>query len=345
MQRLTMQARQHPVIAFYVICYALTWALFLPLLVSENELFELLAVIGIFGAPGAAAIIVARTSFATPNREGHPPFWLSFVGSWIVCGAILLVYQRASNPTPSGGAYVIFGILAAVPAFIVASAFSGRPGVRRALTTLAHPGGRTAWYVLALILPLGVQIISVWLSTLLGWEFLSRPNPPSGPLDLAGSVLVVYLYTFVYAGGLNEEVGWTGFALPRLLARFNPLIGTVLVWGLWMLWHVPFHLAGYFDLNAHVLIGSFFGRFLVTWLFVRSSGGVLSAMLIHTSVNVTSQFMPVTYASLPVWAVIAILVVVQDKMWRRLPHENPAVVVDEVELREDTDTGPYNREA
>lgn len=83
-----------------------------------------------------------------------------------------------------------------------------------------------------------------------------------------------------------------------------------------MLRHVPLHLAGYFELNPHVLIGSFFVRFLMTWLFLRTEGGIWTAMLRHASVNVTSQFVPVTNASLLVDGAIAIAVIVAGRMWR-----------------------------
>jgi membrane protease YdiL (CAAX protease family) len=223
---------------------------------------------------------------------------------------------------------LIFAVLALVPAYIIASAVSGPSGVRRTLLSLARPRGWWGWYVLAVVLPLALRLVSVWLSKQMGWELLSNPSVPSSPMQLAGSILVVFLYTMIYAGGLNEETGWTGLALPRMQARFSPLVSTMVVWALWMLWHLPLHLAGSFDLNAHVLIGSFFGRFLLTWLFIRSSGGVLTAILLHTSVNVTSQFVPLTYASLLVDAAVALVIVFGGRMWRRLPEESPAVLAE-----------------
>jgi hypothetical protein len=89
------------------------------------------------------------------------------------------------------------------------------------------------------------------------------------------------------------------------------------------------HYAGQFNLSPHVLIGSFFGRFLMTWLFIRTKGGILSAMFLHVSVNVTSQFFPLTYASLPVGAIIAFLLILEAKMWRKLPKDNPAVFTEQ----------------
>lgn len=329
MQTLVERIRKRPIVAFYMICYAISWGLWLPLILSRTDVSELLAAVGIFGGPAVACIIVARIS-PPSTRVGRPaPFWLSFLGAWIACTFILAKYQLVTSPGTSFVAQVIFAGLALIPAFVIASAFSGPSGVRRTLSSLVRPRGGCGWYLLALLLPLVFGLVSVWVSEQLGWQLITTPQPPSSLFQLAGSVLVSFLYTLVYAGGLNEETGWTGFALPRFQAKFNPLVSTILVWILWMLWHVPLHYSGYFNLSLHVLVGSFFGRFLLTWLFIRTSGGMLSAMLLHASVNVTSQFVPLTNASLLVGGIAAILVIVGGRMWRKLPQGSPATFTEE----------------
>jgi membrane protease YdiL (CAAX protease family) len=325
--------RKKPVISFYLLCYSVSWSLWLPLILAGGELSELLAVIGVFGGPPIACILVARilppSTQVAPARASRP----TFLVAWIVCTLIFSLYQRATSVVASPVAYVIYAVLALIPALVVTSAFSGPLGVRATLSSLIRPRGWWGWYAAALLLPVVMRAVSVWISQGLGWELLSNPELPSTLPELAGSVVVVFLYTLVYAGGLNEETGWTGFGLPRLQASLNPVIATILVWGLWILWHVPLHMAGYFDLSPHVLIGSFFGRFLLTWLFIRSSGGILTAMLLHTSVNVTSQFVPLTNASLMLDAVVAAVVIIGGKMWRRLPEGDPATAAGQPSLQ------------
>jgi membrane protease YdiL (CAAX protease family) len=317
--------RRRPIAAFYIICFAISWGLWLPVLLSRTDVTELIGVVGVFG-PALACVIVSRIS-SSPARDPRPmPFWLPFIMGWIVSTLAFFVYSGAAKGSSWPIVLAILAVLALVPAYIIATAVSGPPGARMTLSSLARPRGWWGWYVLAVAMPLGFRLASVWLSRQIGWELLSEPQAPSSPVELAGSILVAFLYTLFYAGGLNEETGWTGFALPRLQAKFSPLVSTIIVWALWMLWHVPMHMAGLFNLSAHVLIGSFFGRFLLTWLFIRSSGGVLTAILLHTSVNVTSQFVPLTNASLLVDAVVALLVIVGGRMWRRMPEKSPAVV-------------------
>jgi len=328
MNAVSVWIRRRPVAAFYVICFAISWGLWLPVLLSRNDLTELIGVVGVFG-PALACIIVSRISSSPAEGPRPMPYWLPFILGWILSTLAFFFYSGAAEGSSWPIVLVILAVLALVPAYILASAVSGPPGVRRRLSSLARPRGWWGWYVLAVALPLVFRLASVWLSRQIGWELLSAPQLPSSPVELAGSILVAFLYTLFYAGGLDEETGWTGLALPGLQAKFSPLVSTIILWALWMLWHVPMHFAGLFNLSPHVLIGSFFGRFLLTWLFIRSSGGVLTAILLHASVNVTSQFVPLTNASLLVDAVVALLIVIGGKMWRRLPEESPAILPGE----------------
>jgi len=322
--------RKWPLAAFFIICYSISWGLWLPIIIlSRSDISELLAIIGVLGGPSLACVIVASKSPQRFGPDRPTPFWKPFLGAWVVCALVFSTYNILTTPGAHPVVHVIFAGFAIIPAFVIASAFSGAAGVRRTLSSLTRPQGWWGWYLLALLLPLAIRLISVWVSNQLGWEFMSNPQPPTDLLNLTISVLVIFVYTLIYAGGLNEETGWTGFAVPRLLARYNPLVSTILIWILWMLWHVPMHFAGYFDLSMHVLIGSFFGRFLITWLFIRSGGGLLTAILLHTSVNVISQFVTLTNASLLIDGLVAFIVVAEGKMWQRLPQSSPAVFNDE----------------
>ena len=119
-----------------------------------------------------------------------------------------------------------------------------------------------------------------------------------------------------------EEPGWRGFALPRLQARLGPLGGTLLLGVLWGVWHLPQYLVPTWAEESGGLHPANVVLFLLmvlalapimTWLFNRTRGSVLLAILAHASVNtallaVVNPLFP-SAANDPVPAVLAFGVV------------------------------------
>jgi membrane protease YdiL (CAAX protease family) len=114
-----------------------------------------------------------------------------------------------------------------------------------------------------------------WVVTpILSWSF---------PLTLLASV-------FLDIGGVTEETGWRGFALPQLQARMTPLAATVTVGLMWGVWHFPARpdiLAGTYGLAGGALVlGILVIRFLflsvvMTYFYNRAGGSTLIAISMH----------------------------------------------------------------
>lgn len=54
------------------------------------------------------------------------------------------------------------------------------------------------------------------------------------------SLIFVLNVGFVFLlGGRQEEIGWRGFALPRLLDRFDAVTASLVIGAVWAVWHLP----------------------------------------------------------------------------------------------------------
>ncbi|WP_242038941.1 CPBP family intramembrane glutamic endopeptidase [Anabaena lutea] len=63
---------------------------------------------------------------------------------------------------------------------------------------------------------------------------------------------------FLDAGGLFEENGWRGFALPLLQKRFLPLQASIILGFLWSMWHIPVKINLLFDYGIINFLSMFF---------------------------------------------------------------------------------------
>lgn len=128
-----------------------------------------------------------------------------------------------------------------VAAMLVSRALTGRDGPREILTSLRHWRIGSAWLFVSLLSPVMLLLLALLLARLLGSES-SFTTPAVGELTtLAGLLDLVVVGGLLQAWG--EEPGWRGFALPRLRARFGPLAATLVLWPVWLCWHLPFFLS------------------------------------------------------------------------------------------------------
>ncbi|MCL4808845.1 MAG: CPBP family intramembrane metalloprotease [Thermoanaerobaculia bacterium] len=204
-------------------------------------------------------------------------------------------------------AWLIF-LFAAAPtlaAVAVVLGAEGLPGLKALLARLSPFGPdvprRDAARAWALLLGLSALGTAGYLWSLFA---LGTSEQRAFALDsLGGAPLAVLaalaLGPFLDEGGLLEELGWRGFALPLLLARGRaPLAATAFLAVLWWAWHLPREVVG-------LLAGLPVGRFLLnqalflllclalsivmTYFFQRTGGSALTAILVHGVTNVWSK--------------------------------------------------------
>ena len=94
---------------------------------------------------------------------------------------------------------------------------------------------------------------------------------------------------------LGEEIGWRGYALPRLQARRSALSASLILAPIWGLWHLPLWLTGDPVKTPIFYVPFFFSAFafsvILTWVYNSTGGSLLMVVLLHATVN-----LPVTLA-------------------------------------------------
>lgn len=172
------------------------------------------------------------------------------------------------------------------------------------------------WYAVAVGLPVLFIAVESLVFGLLGNPVdLSRV-----PGALAGFVPSLVFLTLI--AGLGEEPGWRGFALPRMEARYTPVVATLLLGLAWAFWHLPLVFVdprfphGFTSLGPLVLmavltlIGISLMAFFYTWIY-NATQSVLLVMLLHGSFNTATGAFPAPFEVLQ-RGVYVTLLVVQD---------------------------------
>ena len=177
----------------------------------------------------------------------------------------------------------------------------GGPGVRKLLRGLFAAGGSPRWVAVALLLP-----AASWLGALALWSLAQGQSASPRPALELSSIPVVFVIILFAGGPLGEEPGWRGFALPRLQVTRSRLAASGILAAAWAGWHLPLWFMG--DRSPGYpfwlfLLGTVPLTVLFTWLYDRSGGSVLVAVLFHAAVNTSLTAFPADSA-FPTWVVL-----------------------------------------
>jgi membrane protease YdiL (CAAX protease family) len=330
---LTDFIKRHQLIAYFVLTYAFSWALWIPfqrLALDGHEILKPLISLGIFG-PALVGIGLSAILNPRPRQSNRKSATITFIVVWIIATLIIILDQVLREHLELSSLLVVICIVTALlPAFILSSVFSPLPGIRAHLITYVKPKGAFVYYLLALTLFPAIWIFGILISLLLGME-IPDSRYPTVDIKLLVIILIFFFMNFIH-GGLSEEPGWRGFALPRLQARFSPFTASLILGILWAVWHAPARFGGIEAKSVEDTIIEWvlivFVTFIFTWLFNRTKGSILVTALIHPSMNTTGYFLPGTLGAIMLVVSFMIFTVIFDRMWRKLQHGNLAVYQD-----------------
>lgn len=209
------------------------------------------------------------------------------------------------------------GAFSASLAAIILAAIEGRKGgVRELLGRFFIWRVGIQWWAFVLLFGAVPAVAALYLFHLFGgpavvWDGL-KPLSSFVPLLIILTVLA----------GMGEEFGWRGFAMPRLQARYNALVSSLIIGLLWGMWHIPLFLiegtiqskwlaeAGWIAILGYTVFCMSWS-IQYTWVFNNTKGSVLLAALFHGSVNAWNGYIDVYrgyFGSIFVYMALSVIV-------------------------------------
>jgi membrane protease YdiL (CAAX protease family) len=156
---------------------------------------------------------------------------------------------------------------------------------------------------------------------------------PSTFREIPLLLLPIFLLILTLTDGLGEELAWRGFALPRLLSRYNALAASLILGVIWGVWHLPLvwtEGATLYQQSLWLFLVDITAKsVLFTWVFLHSRGSVLIAMLFHGATNLfivspvvasTGDLTLPLLAAVAKWVLILVLIVVAGPSLARGPR-------------------------
>ncbi len=241
------------------------------------------------GAPDVCSAMEVVSGGRAASVRGF--FVLAFAFTWALQIPGVLAREGLLPGNPDAYLpFVMLGIFGPMVAAVLQTARAeGRAGVRRLFGRLARWRIGPQWVAIALLLPGLLLAGGLVLMQLAGYEGSALLLPEGGR------------WVAIPIIAIAEEVGWRGYALPRLKARYGAFVGSVALGVLWALWHIPMFLGMDVPLTLMPVMLLFFvgGSLFYTWLVERTGGSLLIAVLAHVGAHLENAHLALPGDTLP----------------------------------------------
>lgn len=213
-------------------------------------------------------------------------FFLTYAVMWACFIAVAIAVPAR---TPLGTALILLGAYSPSMVAIALTARARRAaGVRALVAPVLRWNVPVRWYLFAVAYVPAIKLTAALLQRL--WTG-TWPAFGGGAIYLIP--FAIALSTPFQAG---EEIGWRGYALPRLAARFGLARASLILGVVWASWHLP----QFFIREADTYRQSFVVYALqvtalsvaMAWLWARTGGSLLLVMLLHAAVNNAKDIVP-----------------------------------------------------
>ncbi len=220
-------------------------------------------------------------------------FLLTYAVTWSCFITVVKISHGPTSAAPTlalvRGFLLLLGTFApSLVALGITARDEGRPGVRALLRRILQWQVGTRWYLFAL-----AYLPAIKFSVALVHRVMTGSWPRFGTEPWYIIVVAIAISTPVQAG---EEIGWRGYALPRMAARLGLARASILLGLIWSAWHLPiFFLPGADKYRQSFPVWTLQVVALsvaITWLYAHTNGSLLLIMLMHSAVNQTVGIVP-----------------------------------------------------
>jgi uncharacterized protein len=230
---------------------------------------------------------MAAPAVAPRNRRAillqHPViayFVLAFAVSWPGALAVASPHLASPGPMPTLTGILMFPAMLLGPSVVgifLTHTVDGRTGVRELFGRMLPGRVAPRWYAALLIPPVLIWSVLVFLEAVV--------SPVYAP-----NLFLIGIF-FGIPAGLLEEIGWMGYAFPKMLARRTPLTASIALGLLWSAWHLPvINYLGTATPHGEYWVPFFLAfattmtpmRVLICWIYSNTKS-LLLAQLMHIS--------------------------------------------------------------
>lgn len=155
-------------------------------------------------------------------------FGLTFAISWLGAFAVVAPKLLRGEPIPKFSGILMFPVMLLGPVvsgILLTRLVDGKSGLRDLFSRMRKIRLEPQWYAALLIPPITILIVLLCLKAFV--------SPAFSPNRFFVGI------SFGVVAGFFEEIGWTGYAFPKMVQSTNALGAAIALGVLWGSWHVP----------------------------------------------------------------------------------------------------------